>query len=160
MRIHTSTLTYSNILDAAREARVWIEQQTQHGSKSHPRAFEIHLTGESRRKPNRRGAGDPDAYAATWDQWGVFLAALFAVDPDMVCGTVKHPIYASGEDFADRTGDRFGAPETVMTDDGYRDVFTSFGWPDDAHGDHTFRYQGKPGEQRCTKCSAVQRWVV
>lgn len=154
MRIHSDRLTYRDLIAAARVARADIEM-TDHDSKSRDRAFDVHLTGESRRRPNRRGQGDPDAYAATWDQWGVFLAALYERDDRLVT-----PYYSDASDFADRTGDRFGAPETVMESDGYHDRFVAYGWPDDAHGDHRFKFQGVPREQRCTKCSAVTRWMV
>lgn len=137
MRIHSDTLTSLNVYEAARIARAEVEV-TSHGSRSRNHAFNVTLTGESKRRPNsgKRGAGDD--YAATWDQWGVFLAMLFALDPTMVT-----PYYADADEFHERTSDRFDVP---------------FFWPADTHGDHTFRFAGTPREQACTKCSAVQRW--
>lgn len=149
MRIHTDTVTVANIYDAARTARVTLDRFVVCGSKSRDHAFDITLQGESRR--NQNGG---DGKAATWDQWGVFLAILFSLDENL---TIPRA-YADGEQFAFRTADRFGAPDVVMTATGYQDKFTSYGEPFDAHGDHTFRYSGMPRQQECTKCSATQRW--
>jgi hypothetical protein len=141
MRIHTDENTWSNIYAAARAARVRVEGRS-FKSSIRESGFDIHLTGESRRRPNRRVSSDE--FAATWDQWGVFLGHLFNIDPNMVCGTPKRPVYRSEADFEDKTARRFVAGQ----------------WPTDTHGDHTFRYSGVPCEQSCTKCSAVQRWSI
>lgn len=141
MRIHTSAqVTGMVILNAAREAGVTLENWDEKGSKSHDHAWEIKLTGNSRRRPNGGNSGAGDAYAATWDQWGVFLAHIFEADSNAKCYA-----YADGYAFHDFTGDRF-----------------EDGWPEDAHGDHTFRYVGQlvtgVSLHRCTKCTAVQRY--
>lgn len=140
MRIHSNTLTASDLADAAHDARVNFTRYGEGKSKSHARFFDVILTGESRRHQN----GGPDM-AATWDQWGVFLAVLFDRDRNMVCGTVKSPVYNGQDNFDYRTDYRF-------------DNVNNF-WPTDAHGDHTFRYSGIPFQQKCTKCTAVMRWM-
>lgn len=137
MRLHTDTLTSSDLYAAAKIARVDLDL-TSHGSRSKDHAFNVLLTGESRRRPNSGGRGAGDDYAATWDQWGVFLSVLFGLDPHMVT-----PYYADADEFHARTSDRFDSP-------GF--------WPADAHGDHTFRYSGTPRQQECNKCSATQKW--
>ena len=154
MRIHSDILTNRHLIDAAAVARVDFDQWEDKGSRKRDHAFDVTLTGESRRRPNRGTSADRNhrGYAATWDQWGVFLAALFAIDPNMVT-----PYYADAEDFAFRTADRFGAPETEMSAAGYADVFKAYGWPADAHGDHRFDYAGTPRQFECKKCTAVQR---
>lgn len=176
MRIHTDRLKPIDVFEAARISRVEFEQTWQ-GSKSRDRSVNVTLTGESNRRPNsgQRGAGYSDEYAATWDQWGVFFAVLFDRDPDMICGTAKYPVYANRDDFHYKTVDRFRSVGLVPREspgalavagdewDGTNPdmvVFRREGgyWPDDAHGDHTFRYDGVPRESRCTKCSAVRRW--
>lgn len=141
MRIHTNTLTTGDLVDAARVARVNFTRLGDGQSRSHARFFEFTLTGESR----RRQMGKLDK-AATWDQWGVFLSELFSRDPNMVCGTVKSPIYRDSGDFDYKTNWRF-------TNDNDNPA-----WPTDAHGDHTFRFAGVPYQQKCTKCTAVARW--
>lgn len=153
MKIHSDVLTYADLLDAVKIARVDFGRCDEKGSRSRARGFDVTLTGESRRRPNDQGKGDRDAYAATWDQWGVFLAALFDRDPKMVT-----PYYEDAKDFAIKTDVRFGRALTIQTTAGTATIFQSFGWPSDAHGDHTFRFDGVPGEQSCSKCSAVRRW--
>lgn len=137
MRFHTDTLTSKDLWDAARAARVDMES-TRHGSRSRAHAFEVRLTGESNRRPNSGTRGAGDDYAATWDQWGVFIAYLFNRDPQM---TTRY--YADKNEFQYRTDHRFAVEDF---------------WPADAHGDHTFRYAGVPRTQQCTKCSATVRW--
>lgn len=77
MRIHTDTLTTGDFYDAARKAGVTIDRNSMHGSRSRVRAFDFILSGSSNRRQNFGG----DGQAATWDEWGVFLSWLFAVDP-------------------------------------------------------------------------------
>lgn len=134
MRIHTDTLTNSDVRKAAATARVTLDRFTGHGSKSRARAFDITLQGESRRHQN-----GGDGKAATWDQWGVFLAILFAGDDNL---TIPRA-YEDAADFGYKTGHRF-------------DNVGEF--PADAHGDHRFEYAGVPYSQNCKKCSAVTRW--
>lgn len=146
MRIHSDSLYLSDLMDAARIARVFFDRIEEKGSRSREHAFDVTLTGESRRRPNggNRGANTDD-YAATWDQWGVFLSVLFDRDPAMVT-----PYYADADDFHHRTAHRFD-PEG---EDRGRTGFE----PNNQHGDHTFRFAGTPREQSCTKCSAIRRW--
>lgn len=97
---------------------------TARGSRSHARSLDVYLTGTSSRRPNNRGNGDD--YAATWDEWGMFLARLFAADPDMVAGTVANPIYACAAHFHWATGSRFYS----LT-------------PDKQHRNHRWEYGGE-----------------
>lgn len=130
MRLHTNNLTPEDLQRAATVARVDLEFTT-HGSRSAARAFNVTLTGESKHRQNMGGAG----YAATWDQWGVFLGALYDLDDTMTCWA-----YSGMADFDYKTGGRF-----------------SEGWPADAHGDHRW-VVGVPFVQTCSKCSAAKRW--
>lgn len=144
MRIHANTLTTSEIYKAARIARVEVEHLTEHGSRKRAHAFEVKLSGESRRRPNNNGAHG-DVFAATWDQWGVFLACLFDADNEITIPSA----YEDRENFQFKTDARF-----VKIGGGWDNY-----WPADAHGDHTFRYAGIPYTQSCTKCSATYRWM-
>lgn len=156
MRIHSDTLTNADVYDAARTARVSFDRWEGKGSRKRDHAFDVTLFGESRRRPNNRQQHTDD-YAATWDQWGVFLAVLFDRDPNMVT-----PYYADADEFHARTGDRFRPRKEigrVRTFIGIDDIDGPvLWWPADAHGDHTFRYSGTAGKSQCTKCSAVQKW--
>lgn len=111
MRIHTDTITHLDIYDAARAAGSAVDfTAEEHASRTHARAYEVKLTGSSPRRPNtgRRGADwGTDEHAATWDEWGLFLAHLYDVDPDARAGGAKIPVYRNASDFYVKTGDRF-----------------------------------------------------
>jgi hypothetical protein len=95
MRIHSDTLTGPDVLNAMvflNDAEliphhVGFEVLTEHRSRKRARAFEVKLNtyvkepgdGRSWRNSGRYGAGAE--YAATYDEWGYFLAALFRKDP-------------------------------------------------------------------------------
>lgn len=113
--VATGALTYSGPVDVIGNLPgVGIDAMA-HGSRSHVRSLEVKLTGTSTRRPNDRGASDD--YAATWDEWGMFLARMFAADPDMVAGTVKNPIYACADHFRWSTGGRY---DTLTADAQHR----------------------------------------
>lgn len=168
MRIHTDTLSISDIYRAARFARADVVKANHHGSRSRDHAFDVNLEGESRRRPNSGASGATYAsgYAATWDQWGVFLSILFDLDPNMVT-----PYYADRDEFNTRTAGRFqpdavagmghSSNANVINVTNYRGEpihrIADAYWPADAHGDHTFRAAGGY-VQKCTWCSATQRW--
>lgn len=136
MRIHTDNLSESDLRDAARTARVSFDRLAVFGSRSRARAFDFILSGESKRRQNFGG----DGYAATWDQWGVFLSVLFAKDDTMTVPTA----YRDAEQFDFRTMHRFDAPGV---------------FPVDYHGDHRFDFVGVPFSQSCKKCTASYRWL-
>lgn len=137
MRLHTNSLTASDLWAAARIAEVDLELTT-HGSRSRDHAFNVTLRGNSNRRPNTGRSGSADEFAATWDQWGVFLAELFDRDNTLVAAH-----YTDADTFHLMTAGRF-----------------ENGWPEDAHGDHRFEYAGIPYTQKCKKCSATQTWKV
>lgn len=138
MRIHTSA-TEADVRAAAMVARATIARLSQHGSRSREHAFEVILGGESSRARNggRYGA-ETGGKAATWDQWGVFLAALYRTDPQLICWA-----YSSAHEFHVRTAERFLWGKTLQN-----------GWPEDAHGDHSWEWSGYGA--RCRRCSARQ----
>lgn len=112
MRIHSDILTTGDVYRAtsARGMRGVDADATSHGSRSRACALDVSLTGTSSRRPNTgtRGAGGYGIdYAATWDEWGMILAELFAIDPRAFVGSTRHPIYAGAEHFHAVTADRF-----------------------------------------------------
>lgn len=140
MRIHTSA-TEADVRAAGRLARVTFARLDVYGSRTSDRAFDVILTGESSRLPNggRDGTyryGADNDHAATWDQWGVFLAGIFTVDIWASC-----PAYSDFGDFSWQTDGRFNQ-----------------GWPVDAHGDHSWGNGREPRSQECRRCTAVRRW--
>lgn len=100
MRIHSDHLTYRTFLDAASWAHVDLIEFAEHGSRSRAKAFNFSLSGSS---PYQRGFG-AGGQAATWDEWGMFLAFLFQIDPDAHCGKNS---YLNQEHFRWVTGNRF-----------------------------------------------------
>lgn len=151
MRLHNNHLTYRNLAEAASVAQASLDHVNQHKSTSRARAWEVRLVGgvevHSARRPNsgHRGADGGDVYAATWDQWGVFLRHLFEIDPMMVCGSPTRPVYATLLDFCLKTDYRFdvNAGGAAM-------------WPRDEHGDHRWEPGREVRTRECAKCTARQ----
>jgi len=56
------------------------------GSRSHDRAYEIRATGSNKCAPRNM----PGHKAATYEEWGHFIAALFAVEPSAKIGHYKN----------------------------------------------------------------------
>jgi hypothetical protein len=140
MKLHSDKLTYRDFLDAAALARVNIVDFEILGSRSRAKGFKFSLEGSS---PYRRNFSN-DGPAATWDEWGIFLAHLFSVDCQSHCGARG---YRDEEHFHWCTGNRF----RTLT-------------PQLQHKRHKWEYQGSA----CTgsysvaecQCGALQRWEV
>jgi hypothetical protein len=93
MRIHTDTVRIGGLYKAldlveAQAPDVTLENVSQHASRSHRYAFEVALRGHGERH-TKRPNGSSDGYAATYDDWGWFLAALYDVDPSIKAGPYK-----------------------------------------------------------------------
>jgi hypothetical protein len=147
MRIHTNltsdtinTLTYG--IDG-----VDIEW-TERGSRSRARAFDFHLVAVERKGRRRGNSGRYGAgyeYAATWDEWGIVFARIFALDPEMNCYA-----YHGAADYHFKTAQRFarfGELDTLAASG--RQVFM---FPDDvpfpnAHDQHHWSYNQAQSEQ-------------
>ena len=116
MRIHTNTLTYTELAAAVRHAstaghgKVYLVDTTIHGSRTSTRAYEVKLAGDG--TTSKRRTMDKQDYAATYDSWGYFFASLFAVDPHMKCWA-----YDGAADFATKTKNLYPLP-TTMTSQG------------------------------------------
>ena len=103
MKIHSNILTQQDIRDcvpdgcylAGHYARNGVDWASIHeeGSRSHARGFTVRLSGSSKSVMQSL----PDR-AATWDEWGIFLAAIYERDPDALCGW-----YKTHDDFILRT---------------------------------------------------------
>lgn len=111
MRIHADNLTAGDVWHAAdtvlqRTGAPFHLDMTVRGSRSRARAFDVVGTSDgtlTRKRTNPGTGGGNRGYSATWEQWGWFLAALFAKDD-----TVTIPrVYADAADFHDKTDDRF-----------------------------------------------------
>lgn len=119
MRLHSDILTWNDLLTATRAAgmRGVFMETSEHGSRIRDHAFEVKLTGNSPRRPNGGVRPGKDDHAATWDEWGMFLADLFKIDPGMVAGDSGCPAYDGAENFHKATMGRF---ETLTADDQHR----------------------------------------
>jgi hypothetical protein len=102
MKIHTDHVHISDMRDfiAADERlkNVALHLMEISGSRSHGNAFVIRLTGSNKSAPQNM----PGCKAATWDEWGWFLAAIFDAEPTAKCGH-----YKDREHFNEQTNNRF-----------------------------------------------------
>lgn len=104
MFIHSDTLTEQDIRSVVpdgtylaghydpRDGVTWGSVHVA-GSRSRARRFSVRLSGSSRYAMRSLPDKSP-----TWDEWGIFLAAIFELDPHAVCG-----IYKGRNDFIDKT---------------------------------------------------------
>lgn len=151
MRLHSDTITSDTVFDTVRrlreEGRITGVYATtaMGGSRSRRHGLTLKVTADPR-KGRRRftnsgyAGADTDDYAATWDEWGIILGALYDLDPNMT-----GDYYADREHYHWATGGRFedGGPATT-------------------HDNHRWEYQGEAvttySVHRC-KCGALKRWV-
>jgi hypothetical protein len=173
MRIHSNVLSYTDISKATHGLAGVYVSASKHGSRSHSAAFEVSLEGNGYRgNSGQYGARDmSQPLAATWDEWGVFLGRLFVIDPEMIVGTPKNPIYAGAEHFHWSTGSRFavqdGYPAIRFTNDGHQ--LSGINLPADTHKRHAWNYAeinatGRFSVSTCKgskgkPCSAVRRFM-
>jgi hypothetical protein len=130
MRLHTR-LEQADLYNAARHAGVNFAKFTVHGSRKAPRAFEVILTGSASHRSQYRAESYP---AATWDEWGIFLAELYRQDPNL-----SATYYTDALDFHWQTDERF----KTLT-------------PAEQHRQHRWEY-GVPYVNTC-RCGAVRQW--
>lgn len=141
MRLHSNTITPEHIANAAQRAHVTVPVLRKHGSKKRARAFEIQLSGNG---ITGGQFGSLDYRSATWDEWGIFLAALYTQDPNMVAGTA----YLNREHFEWSTANRYDAlaPESQCKRHKWENAGTSIG--------------GAYSVAECARCGAYRRWVA
>lgn len=107
MRIHTNKLWHHDLLNIAErvEGITFSSTPEVFNSCSHDRAYEIRLTGSSKYAPRNL----PGHKAATYEQWGKFIARIFAYEPDAKVG-----YYKNAEHFHDVTKDEFRLSYSLM----------------------------------------------
>lgn len=101
MIIHTDMLNRGYFYLAASKAGVEIVDVIEKGSRSRKRAFNFAISGSGRHGGQW---GVQNYKSATWDEWGIFLAFLFEVDPHAHTGKNG---YESEIHFHWATGGRF-----------------------------------------------------
>jgi len=142
MRIHSNHITANDVMvalvDEKRAGRiaptVRFKELAEHGSKSHARAIEVQLESTSKVEGDGRRVGNSgsygamgweNGYAATYDEWGWLIAALYRLDYWAVWGSAKNPVYADGDHFNERTAFTYAGKDMLeMLESGER------------HGDH------------------------
>jgi len=107
MKIHSDRIQYRDIFNAVPHGCYLVETYSKlsnafaliHYVGSHKRdhAYIVRLSGSS--PYTMAKLADK---SATWDEWGIFIDALFKVDPDAIIGE-----YASRCDFLVKTRDEF-----------------------------------------------------
>jgi predicted aminopeptidase len=109
MKIHTDTLRIADLQAALRETGlagrgVYLDDErapAERGSRKRARRIDFYLVatdGYGRRWANSGISGAGTDKAATYDEWGVFLAELFERDPEASAN-----YYASRRDFEAQT---------------------------------------------------------
>lgn len=101
MKIHSDVLTRESVRRFAHAATGLYPDMVERGSRKRAGAFDVKLRGGTNRLRN----DDSGEYAATWDQWGDFLARVFELDPN-----ADTDVYHVAEHFHWVTGDRYAAP--------------------------------------------------
>lgn len=104
MKLHSDILTMADVRDALERAkkRGHVDRLTvfdvlePKGSRTRKNGFEVHLEwigdkvkGDGRRWTNSGNTGSGGTYAATYDEWGWFIAELFDKDENAVFGHYK-----------------------------------------------------------------------
>ncbi len=104
MKIHSDILSPIQIHQATIAAgmRGVDAEVTVAGSRSRQASLNVSLTGNSKRRTNSGQYGAGDEYAATWDEWGIFIQALYEIDPQALIGQ-----YGERGVFEACTGGRF-----------------------------------------------------
>lgn len=88
MKIHTDTLSVADFNNAARETGTILANIESAGSRSRRSAFNIYLSG-SHSNVSRHTVNGEYIKAATYDEWGHFLAYIYDRDHNAICGVYK-----------------------------------------------------------------------
>lgn len=173
MRIHTNVIGYTQTIRNALKEQEALGRIASHvsfktlehrGSRTHQFAFEIQLEADERDNGRRAGNSgsygamrpEADGYAATYDEWGWLLAALFVIDNDMVVGTPKLPVYSGAEDFHRKTAWTYDPERLIDALENGDDPFPII----TGQGAKTKRgyFVGRRGAGRCTEGDIRSYW--
>jgi hypothetical protein len=136
MKLYANEITEKEIMDAALHAGVSVEKLITKRARHYARSFDVVLSGSGAHRSQWR---EQDVQAATWDEWGIFLARLFEHEPGMRAASYKD-----------------GAHFRWATDDRYDDLT-----PADQHKLHAWQVErherGVVLVQSCKRCPALRR---
>jgi len=105
----------------------WYVPVREFSPRSYARGFEFFLTGSSKYNAAHQGGQGGYEKAATWDEWGVVMAALYAIDPDAEIG-----FYSSRSDFIAKTRAEHERIATWHDADGYQAQCHQAPWLEEA----------------------------
>lgn len=101
MKIHTNELMAGDIIEIANAVpapfQCWLTD-TGEGSRSHDRAYRVRCTGSLKVAPQNM----PGHKAASYSEWGNFIAGIFSREPGAYVGT-----YKGVDDFNAKTDNAF-----------------------------------------------------
>jgi hypothetical protein len=125
MMVFSDTLTpadFVNALEGAQAAGligpgVFLAELEEKRTKGNKRARKYTLQlaaaakmpGDKRRRINSGTHGAGNAWAATWDEWGFFMAEVFARDASAMFGP-----YEGADDFGNKTKGAYPLPAFVL----------------------------------------------
>ncbi|MDG6938495.1 MAG: hypothetical protein JRN42_08185 [Nitrososphaerota archaeon] len=130
MKLHTSTLTLDDIYDALNSAKktgrvaedVFFVQLKKRGSNSRFGGYLIHLgtyeqgsgptTSRHRKNSGKYGPTTDGLWAASYDEWGWFIAGIFDRDPEAIFGQ-----YQGRWDFNRQTDNKYLLQEEESSHD-------------------------------------------
>lgn len=112
MHIHSSVLAAVDFASAAHAVSedapdIYVDSCSVHGSRKRTHGFKVALRGygaRHTRRPNsgRYGATSDNSFAATYDDWGYWLAELYRRDDGMLAAH-----YGGAEDFHKQTENKY-----------------------------------------------------
>ncbi len=89
MKIHSDIIDQTGTFYAAAQDKSYaVSDITKVGSKSRRNAFNVYLGGSARAR-SQHWDGYDYVKAATYDEWGFFIATLYEIDPNMIAGPYK-----------------------------------------------------------------------
>lgn len=123
MKVYSDTLTPADFAHALQGAQaagligpsVFLAELDEKPARKAARLYVVQLAavskmpGEKRRRVNTGSTGAGDVFAATWDEWGYFMAEVFARDESAVFGP-----YDGVDSFREMTKGAYGIPNFVL----------------------------------------------
>lgn len=166
MNIHSNTVDYFGIMRAASAAGCSAEVE-EFQSRSASNGFRVYLSGSSPRAQNRCNAHGYRDQAATWDEWGMFFAALYLIDPSVIVGSSrKNAIYSGVRNFDLKTEHRFASVRPAdMVHKTHKWIMNESGWTEIRYPEGVYSTKREKYVRRglvCShpECSATQPRLV
>lgn len=161
MRIHTdlSAMHVINAVHALPGTTVAVAKIERHGSRKRANGIELQLFGSGRTGGQW---GNHSGKAATWDEWGMVIARIYAADSRAIVGP-----YPTADAFRWSTSNRFGGWGSYRPyeDDETAKFVPSDLTPETQHLQHKWAHDGVSlggsyATSHCTKCDARTRRLI